>query len=308
MTAGLWFCVHGADPLLRTTIGEWRFMSDSKEILNLQTLPLMHGMSEETHGRLAQLLEDIGERGPISGGEVLFQQGGLGGETGLVLLTGKVLVEREGEEPVVLESPVLLGEMYQLNPRAQRTATVTAKGPGTVLKFSWREFYAHAKEVLTPTEQAQCMKNIERMVLERFHQESLMDLPVLRGLSDHLRMRVSLALQWVSHTMTLHDGAKLFSAGDMCGDSGYLLTHGCIELNQPGQQPQVFQAPDIVGLFPDFNPDLCWTGTAIACGPVEVQRFAWLVLMRLLEDRLPPSGMGPLTEHLRQFAQTHFSH
>jgi len=283
-------------------------MNQSQELQSLQTLPLMQGMPDAARARLAQLMLDIGEIQVLSKGDTLFHQGGLGGDTGFVILTGAVQVERDGESTVTLPAPALLGEMHQLNPKAQRTATVQAQGPGTALKFSWREFYLHAKGVLAPPEQAQCMKNLERLVLERFHQEALMDLPLLRGLSDHLRLRVSLAIQWMGHQVLLADGVVLFKAGDMCGDTGYLLAHGDLDLSGPNQAPQRLAAPDVVGVFPDFDPDLRWTVTAVAHGPVEIQRFAWLPLMRLLEQRLPPEAAQQFFQQVREYAKTHFAH
>jgi len=283
-------------------------MLKPEELLLLQNLPLVEGLPEETRRRVAALLDEIGERQDLQGGEVLFLQGGLGGDSGFVLLNGGVMVEREGESPVPLAAPVLLGEMHQLNPRAQRTATVRAQGPGATLKFSWREFYAHAKELLSPKEQALCMKNIELLVLERFHQEMLMDLPMMRGLNDHLKLRVSLALQWVGHPVVLSDGDVLFKAEDMCGDTGFLLTHGRIELRKPGQAPEIAAAPDIIGVFPEFNPDLRWSASAIARGSAEVHRFAWLVLMRMLEQRLPGEALQQFLQQAQTFGRTHFAH
>jgi len=116
-------------------------MRESDDLRKLLGLPLLHyvpNMPEATRQCIARLFLAVGQPSNLSNGDILLRQGGLGGDVGFVLLEGSVEVEKEGEKAVPVCSPALLGEMHQLNPRAQRTATVRAQGHTTVLQFSWQ--------------------------------------------------------------------------------------------------------------------------------------------------------------------------
>lgn len=286
-------------------------MSESDDLQKLLGLPLLRyvpNMPEATGQCIARLFLAVGQPATLSKGDILLRQGGLGGDVGFILLEGSVEVEKEGEKAVAVCSPALLGEMHQLNPRAQRTATVRAKGDATVLQFSWQEFYTRAKDTLAPEERLMLAESIERCVLERFDRDLLLDLRLFRGLPDELKLRVCLMLQWESQRMVLADGEVLFKEDSMCGDTGYLLAGGQIQITKSGRSPQILNAPTVIGVMPEFNPELRWTATASAKGQTELQRFPWLAFLRTLQSRLRPEEQRRFLAAIQANMPGHFVH
>lgn len=276
-----------------------------EQLALLQTLirlPLLQAAPDTTKTRLAELLLHVGEPITVSPGDALLHQGDLGGETGFILLRGEVTVERMGAPPATISAPALLGEIQQFNPRAQRTATVRASGPVEALKFAWQTLYAKANEMLSSDEQHLLMDVLERSVCERLACETLGDFPILRNLPDPLRVRVALALHWVAQRMTLADGATLFQQDGLCGASGYLLTHGSIEIRIAGQYSQTIAAPNILGVLPEFDPDQRWTASATAQGDVELLKFNWLNYTAMLQRRLSSAEQETFAKAIRASA------
>ena len=130
----------------------------------LAGLPLIAGMPKETQAAAADLFAGLGESMTLADGDVLLHEGDLGSDTGYVLLSGKVRVNRDEASELEVAAPALLGEMNQLNPRTRRTATVSARGPGEALKFSWQNLYWQCKTALDPAGQSALMDGIERRV------------------------------------------------------------------------------------------------------------------------------------------------
>jgi hypothetical protein len=276
-----------------------------KRIMALSMLAEMPPASRE---KVARLLLENGTADTLEDGAMLIRRDGLGGDTGYILLDGRVRIKRDGGEAVTLGAPAVLGEMHQLNPGAQRTADVIAEGAGAALKFSWRMLYAAAGKTLSLEEQQRLMSAVERLVLQRFHEEDLLDLPMLRKLPDHLRLRICLVLHWVSKPFELAPGEHLFTEQAMCSDTGYLLTRGTLQLTMSGQKAGQLEAPDIAGIMLRFAPDMRWTATAAAETPAEGKRFAWLVLRNALEERLLPDELHQFDHALAVWAENHFMH
>jgi CRP-like cAMP-binding protein len=283
-------------------------MASSQEFQKLTELPLLKSMPRNTLERVANLLWDISEKVVLVDGDLLLHEGDLAGETGYVLLDGAVQIEKQNTAPVVDQAPTLLGEMHQFNPHAQRMATVRAKGRASALKFSWRKLYHQAKAVLTEGEQTALMDGMERCVCERLEYETVMDLRLLRGLRDPLKVRVWLALQWIAQRLTLPDGAVLFEQGRLCGDTGYLVTRGDMEIRRAGLAVHVVHAPGMLGVLPQFVPDLRWTATASAKGNVELLKFSWLALKAILQQRLSAEDLRQFNAALENAAEDSFVH
>jgi len=283
-------------------------MGASQDLVQVKGLALLQAMPEDTQEEVAGLFVQVSEKIAFSDGEVVLHEGDLGGAAGFVLLDGLVEVERANAAPIRMQAPALLGEMHQFNPRAQRTATVRAKGFAVALKFSWQELYGRAKADLSERRQHLLMDGIERMVWQRFDRETLMDLALFRGLTDKLKLRVCLLLQWIAEPRSLKDGAVLFKQKEMCGAMGYLLTAGRMQISVAGQASRVLTAPDMVGVMPVFDPDLQWRATAAAQGDVQLLRFSWQHYVAMLQQRLTPGEQQQFADSLKAHAASHFVH
>lgn len=126
-------------------------LSDYRRRLLL--LPFIDELPGPMRERVAMVLLWIGQPAQFSVGDAIFVQGEEDENTGCVLLHGDVEVLRDHREAVHVKAPELLGEMQQLEPTAQRTATVQVTAEAHTLMFSWHDFVAYSGQLLTQDEQ-----------------------------------------------------------------------------------------------------------------------------------------------------------
>lgn len=253
-------------------------------------------------------LLDVSQPATYSDGEPLIKVRALGGRDGYVLLAGEVAVHKEGTPDVVVSAPALLGEMLQFNPRAQRTATVSAHGPATALKFAWEEFYARLKQRLPAAEQDAVLEAIERSVWERFGDDTIIKLSLFAGLPERIRLRASLVLQSVVERRTLSDGQVLFEQDDFCSATGYIVLRGAVRVVKTNFPPRIVSAPGILGVMLRFDPNLQWSAGATAQGEVELFRFNWQDYLAILKRRLSEPEMAQFAAAIDSNAPSHFIH
>jgi len=275
---------------------------------NLTSLPLLRNMPQAAQERIADLLLKTSHAIELPDGAALFKQGDLGSDTGFILLEGQVRIDREGVDPVMMNAPVLLGEIQQFNPRAQRTASVQAVGPIITRRFSWQALYENAKGALTPAEQRLLMDEIERGVCERLACETLVDIPIFRGLPNPLKVRASLTLHWLAQRVFMTDATIMFEQDSFCGGTGFLLLNGMIELRLAGRLSQTLAAPSVLGVMPEFNPELRWTATATAKGDIELLKFSWLNYTAMLRQRVSQTDLDQLFEAINSAEENCFVH
>lgn len=103
--------------------------------------------STARHEVLSMLLE-IGKREIVSEGETIFSEGDTAGDTGYVLLSGSVKVEKSYSESTICFAPALIGEAKQFVPGSARTATVRALDDLDVLRFDWNRFHGESERRL----------------------------------------------------------------------------------------------------------------------------------------------------------------
>jgi hypothetical protein len=283
-------------------------MAQAEDLQTLCRLPLVQHLPEEAKERVAALLLEVSQLVTWFEDNTLLHQGWLGGDAGFVLLQGYVEIDKEGEAPILVSAPALLGEMHQFNPRALRTATVRVKGTPRVLKFVWRELYAKARQRLSEAEQDMLMDGIEHSAWERFNRDTLIDLALFRDIPERLKLRIVLLLQWLVEPVTLLDGQELFKQDDVCGGMGYELVQGDLVLSRLNHTVQVVSAPNILGVMPRFDPDQKWTATANARGKVELLKFSWAEYIKRLQQRLSQEEQRQVAASINANAKAHFIH
>lgn len=128
-----------------------------KEILRV---PVFKALPDAMHSRLLTGLLSTARTRPVTRGDFLFLQGERETDTGCLLLQGTVEVRREGETPVFVQAPDILGEMHLFTPQGQRTATVEVTVGGVVLEFEWREFGVISRNLFDKQELALLKKSI----------------------------------------------------------------------------------------------------------------------------------------------------
>lgn len=134
----------------------------------ISDIPLMFQMDSGLASKLATILIDISSEGTAAEGDVLFTRGEATSSNAIILLEGEVSVEKEGFPPLTAISPELMGEMAQLNPSKQRTATVTATTELQLLRFQWSDFKEAIQRVLSGAELEKVSAAIQEYAWQHF--------------------------------------------------------------------------------------------------------------------------------------------
>ncbi|MFM1921315.1 MAG: hypothetical protein RLZZ303_2949 [Candidatus Hydrogenedentota bacterium] len=243
-------------------------------------------LSPAHRAKVADLLLSVGKPVSLGVDDVLIHEGDVGGGAGFVLLSGSMRVEQEGQPSLVLGAPALLGEMHQFNPRAQRTATVSAASPCALLKFQWFDFQTACLSSLDKEEQAALMEAMEQLVWQRFHHEAIFHVPAFAALEETARLRLCLTLVWIAQEMRLIAGEKLFEQHAPQNGQGYVLLDGAVAMLRAGEPFGDVAAPALLGAATELEPGRRWSATAQALGAISVMRFEWSELEAYLVQRL----------------------
>ena len=102
----------------------------------LHSVPLFARFDRQHLERLGMLTEEV----DVPAGKVLIRQGELGDDL-MVLVTGKVAVERDGARLNELGPGDFFGEIALID-HGPRTATVTVVSPSRLLVVNHRDFHA----------------------------------------------------------------------------------------------------------------------------------------------------------------------
>lgn len=138
----------------------------------ISDVPVFNAMNVGLRGRLAEIIGSISEPRVLKQGDVLYKKGAEDDNTGVVLVDGSLSVGGDEGASVTVTAPDLLGEMLQFDQFGQRTATVTAAGPATVLEFSWHDFIARVRNTpaITKDDQDSLKNALSSYASRRMHQ------------------------------------------------------------------------------------------------------------------------------------------
>lgn len=109
-------------------------MARDEKLDLLHSIPLFARFDRQHLERLGMLTEEV----DVPAGKVLIRQGELGDDL-MVLVTGKVVVERDGTRVNELGPGDFFGEIAIID-HGPRTATVTAESPSRLLVVNHRDF------------------------------------------------------------------------------------------------------------------------------------------------------------------------
>ncbi len=118
-------------------------MAGSSKVDLLRSIPLFARLSKGDLERVAQLADQV----DVPSGRVLTREGDRGAEM-FVIMSGRVRVERNGQEVADLGPGDWLGEMALVS-EGDRTATATTTEPSQLLVVAHREFHALMDEMPT---------------------------------------------------------------------------------------------------------------------------------------------------------------
>jgi CRP/FNR family cyclic AMP-dependent transcriptional regulator len=109
------------------------------ELLN--RIPLFSRLDTHNIARVGMLADEV----DVPSGKVLIRQGDAGGDL-MVLVSGQVAVERNGERLTTLGPGDFFGEIALID-EGPRTATVTTESPSSLLVVTHRDFHALMEEI-----------------------------------------------------------------------------------------------------------------------------------------------------------------
>ncbi len=135
-------------------------------------IPVFNAMNTGLRARLAEILTSISEPRILKKGETLYKKGAEDANTGAILIDGTLTVLSDGGTKLNVVAPDMLGEMQQFDTFGQRTATVKAESPATVLEFSWHDFIARVRDTpaITHDDQLALKTALESYANRRLHQ------------------------------------------------------------------------------------------------------------------------------------------
>lgn len=115
-------------------------MARDEKLDLLHRIPLFSGFDKRRLERLGMLADEV----DVAAGKVLMRQGETGTDM-MVLVRGRVAVERDGEQVNSLGPGDFFGEIALVD-GGPRTATVTAAEPSTLLVITHRDFHSMMEE------------------------------------------------------------------------------------------------------------------------------------------------------------------
>ena len=136
------------------TLATWEIfaLESSPHIERIMALTAFVSLGPALTKRVAEVFIDVSRKEKALAGRVLMSVGDSAVQDGIVLLSGEISVIKQGSPEIIAEAPELIGEMAQISPTRQRTATVTAHTDITLLHFTWRDFANEARRRLTEEE------------------------------------------------------------------------------------------------------------------------------------------------------------
>ena len=127
-------------------------MEDSPHTDQIMAIAAFASMDATLAQKVAEAFIACSRKERATPGRTLMSVGDSAVQDGIILLSGEISIAKEGSPEIIAIAPELMGEMAQINPARQRTATVTAHTDITLLHFTWRDFANEAGQRLTQDE------------------------------------------------------------------------------------------------------------------------------------------------------------
>lgn len=140
-------------------------LSDTRA--ELLRVPFIAKLPEPLRERCAMMLLWCSREKDLAPRAFLYLEGKSDPNTGCVILTGQVTVEKDGEKTIYIDAPELMGEALQFTMDYQRTATVRAAVPTNAMTFSWTDIGATATQIFSADERKILLDAIRQLAWER---------------------------------------------------------------------------------------------------------------------------------------------
>lgn len=133
-------------------------------------LAVLAGLGQSLREKMADLFLSVASPQNVPANTTLFKKGQASNDEGFVLLEGEVSVLKEGAPEIIAPAPDILGEIAQISPNKQRSATVSAASALKVLRFKWSALISAASQALTAEEAQQFTSALQEYAWKHFAQ------------------------------------------------------------------------------------------------------------------------------------------
>jgi len=145
-------------------------MEPEQAIEVITKISFMQDLKPDTRKKLAAIFSVLGPVESVPVSTVLFRKGEKADDRGVILLEGRIGVDKDDSPEITAEAPQLLGEMSQFSPNKVRTATVSADTELKAIQFKWADFKTRAQESLSTDELNDLFNALEDYAWEHFTQ------------------------------------------------------------------------------------------------------------------------------------------
>lgn len=122
--------------------------------------------------------------------------------------------------------------------------------------------------------------------------------PLLKGLSEHLRTNAALILGAISDESVMAKGETLYREGEDGDNTGVILVAGSVEVTHGNTEPKIVKAPEILGEMHQLNSTGQRLATVRIHEPATVLTFSWhnFVGLIMTSGRIPKDQQQELRE------------
>lgn len=131
-------------------------------------LAVLAGLSQSLRERMADIFLSVASPQKVTANTMLFRKGQASNDEGFVLLDGDVSVLKDGSPEIIAGAPDILGEIAQISPTKQRSATVSAAGELKILRFKWSALISAASQALSAEEAQQFTSALQEYAWKHF--------------------------------------------------------------------------------------------------------------------------------------------
>jgi hypothetical protein len=131
-------------------------------------LTVLHSLSPQLREAMADIFLSVASPQIVAPQTVIFKKGQASNDEGFVLLAGEITIVKDGTPEFIATAPDILGEIAQISPTKQRSATVSAATELKILRFKWSGLLTAAQQKLNAAQLQQFTSALQEYAWKHF--------------------------------------------------------------------------------------------------------------------------------------------